>query len=355
MRGYLSVQGLGLFPGHFLGWSGGCTAEVIHFRSPHFPPEVLTDPTYHRKIVIADSDTIDDKWPSPDDIQSFMPHLAGLVVLGRIRCDENENSHFTLVNFLNTNKISGFIPDRSDLLRDAIKFSGQAVASLDRIRERAEGNIHIFVPSSNTDLRAISSPQEFLWDLTPGELPEERHSLVVWDFGVNYSLLRNLRLLGCKLRVAPPDTSPERIIALHPDGIIIAGGPLESSNMEQFLHSMERIVGIRPAMGVGNGALIMARALGIALTRLESPHYGAAIPVEDHAGRVISTYQSHALTVDRASLLKAGGEISYLNLNDGSIEGFVIRDYAIMAALFAITPENSPRFISEFIASLDKT
>jgi carbamoyl-phosphate synthase small subunit len=354
MKAYLSLHGIGLFSGQYFGWAGSCSGQVIRFQSPYFAPEILTDPSYHKRLVIADTESFENRWPMPEDCQSFMPHLAGLVLLGNPIESEKEDSHFTLKNYLATNHICGFIPDQSELLRDTLNLASETTGYIDREKSRAETHLAQQLEYPKIDLGQISSPQEYFWDLAPGPMPSEEINIIIWDFGVTYGILRDLRKLGCRLRVMPPATSPEDIIALHPDGIIIAGGPLDTDTLLKVSHPAERIAGIRPTLGIGSGALILAKSLGIVPVQLERNHFGAAIAVEDYRGQVVATYQAHSMTFNRTSLAKAGAQITHLNVADGSIEGFWHEELSAAGTLFSMTAEETPAHLQSFVKNIDK-
>ena len=50
-------------------------------------------------------------------------------------------------------------------------------------------------------------------------------SVVAYDFGVKYNILRNLAEVGCRVKVVPADTSAEDVLSLNPDGIFLSNGP----------------------------------------------------------------------------------------------------------------------------------
>ena len=76
------MMGFGVFPGRLFGHIGGAGGEAVYFQSYFFCWDILTDPAYHGRIIISNSYEVENRWPMPDDIQSFMPHLGGLVLLG---------------------------------------------------------------------------------------------------------------------------------------------------------------------------------------------------------------------------------------------------------------------------------
>jgi carbamoyl-phosphate synthase small subunit len=57
-------------------------------------------------------------------------------------------------------------------------------------------------------------------------------------------------------------------------------------------------------------------------------------------GRVEITSQNHGFCVDPGGIEKAGGRVTHVNLNDGTLEGFVHEDQRILAVQFH--PEAAP-------------
>ena len=358
MRGYLAIKNIGLFSGCYFGWDGPCSGEVAHFHSRGFCWDILTDPAYHKKIVITDKVYVEDKSPLSEDSQSFMPHLSAIVFLGSIRKSSlsSSSSDEGLEEYLRTNRITGFIPDRKDLLFDTLRFVSCATAGLAPDPGDALDGSRIPATYNTDDLKWVSIPQEYLWDLSPIDVPEEKHNIVVWDFGTGYGLLRTFRKNGCRIRVVPPYTPPEDIVALHPDGIIISGSPLSPSSAREIIPRVERVIGIRPILGVGGGAITLAEALGIEISELENPHHGSAIPVETiGTGRISATYQTHSLTPGAISVEKAGCAITDINVCDESVEGFINDEYNIIGALYSDAFGESPAYLAGFNQILEKS
>ncbi len=356
MRGYLAVKDVGLFSGRYFGWAGSCVGEIVHFRSQSFCWDILTDPAYRKKIVITDPVYVENRQPSPEENQSFMPHLSALVFMGSIKKSESHPLEPGLIRYFKSNRICGFIPDRRDLLYDALAFAPHATGSLDRKKEEAIINSQEPVSNGDEDLRSVTAPQEYLWDLANGEKPEEKYNIVLWDLGTSYNLLRNLKKLGCRLRMVPPDTFPEDIVALHPDGVIIAGDSIAPENSEKIISQIERVIGIRPILGIGCGAVSLASALGIETTSLKTPHFGTAIPVEDiRTGKVEATYQAHSAAIDPSSAERSGTTITHINVCDDSVEGFVNHDYQVMGSLYSDSFEKTPYYFDSFIDQLENS
>jgi len=353
MRGYFAIKGIGTFSGSYFGRQGPCGGEIIKFQSINFCWDILTDPTYKKKIVITDSIVIDDRQPTPDEIQSFMPHLEGIVFLGHIGTAGNGSGNDILKRYFESNRIAGFIPDRRELLKDILEFSSPTTGGMGKSREEAIRRSISPVRLDKDDLKSVSAPEEFYWDLAPGDLPEEKFVIAVWDFGANYNLFRSLRLLGCRVRIAPPHTDPEDIVALHPDAVVIPGGPAAARNTHVFLPKVERMIGIRPLLGVGGGAALLARALGMETKPIRFPHFGNSIPVEDtETGKIEASYQTHSMAIDPRSARDSGITITHVNVCDGSIEGFAVPEYETAGSFCLPTVEYLPCYFKSFLNSL---
>ncbi len=356
MRGYLAIKDVGLFSGRYFGRAGSCTGEIVHFRSRSFCWDILTDPAYRKKIVITDPVYVENRQPSPEENQSFMPHLSAIVFLGAVRKSRSNSFEPGLMRYFKSNRICGFIPDRRDLLYDALAFTSRATGCLDRSKEEAIINSQKPVSIDDEDLKSVTAPYEYLWDLDTGEKPQEKYNVVVWDFSTSYNLLRNLRKLGCRLRMVPADTFPEDIVALHPDGVIIAGDSIAPESSEKIIPRIERLIGIRPILGVRCGAVSLASALGIETAPLETPHFGTAIPVEDiRTGKVEATYQAHSKTLDLSSAERSGTTITHINVCDDSPEGFINYEYQVMGSLYSDSFEETPQYLRSFRGVLEKS
>lgn len=356
MRGYLAIKNVGIFAGRFFGWQGPCSGEIAHFRSLDFCWDILTDPAYHRKIVITDRVRVEDRSPLFEDSQSFMPHLTAIVFLGPIIKTAQSPNPTGLEDYLASNKIAGFIPDRKELLYDSLKFASSSSAGLAGNPDDALDGADNPVVYDAEDLKWVSAPQEYFWDLAIGSLPREKFNIVVWDFGTAYGLLRTFRKIGCRLRIVPPNTDPEDIVALHPDGIIISGSPLSPSAARRIIPKIERVIGIRPVLGVGGGAVSLAQAMGIEILDMEKPHHGSAIPIEEvNTGRVSATYQAHSLSLSDSGIGKSGCLTTHFNVCDDSVEGFVNHEYETIGALYSDVFQECPPYLDEFTRILEKS
>jgi carbamoyl-phosphate synthase small subunit len=165
--------------------------------------------------------------------------------------------------------------------------------------------------------------------------------VAVYDFGVKFSILRALYEHGCELRIFPAHTTPDEVLAWNPDGIFLSNGPGDPEPVEYAVSTVKSLLGKKPIFGICLGHQILGLALGAKTTKLKFGHHGANHPVRHlPSGMVEITSQNHGFIVDAESLPQNDVEITHINLNDGTLEGF--RHKNLPAYSVQYHPESAP-------------
>ena len=71
---------------------------------------------------------------------------------------------------------------------------------------------------------------------------DERHTVVVYDFGVKKSILKSLQSVGCEVQVVPWDTAPEDVLASRPDGVMLSNGPGDPRSVPELAEIARRSI-----------------------------------------------------------------------------------------------------------------
>ncbi len=185
---------------------------------------------------------------------------------------------------------------------------------------------------------------ERAWSWPDGTAPvgNARFRVVVLDYGVKANLLRRLGSIGAQTRVLPGDATAADVLALEPDGVLLANGPGDPA--ATGAHACAQIKALAesgvPLMGVCLGHQMLAIALGGRTTKMAQGHHGANHPVKDLAtGKVEITSMNHGFAVDAASLPE-GVEETHVSLFDGTNCGMRMKDRPVFSVQHH--PEASP-------------
>jgi carbamoyl-phosphate synthase small subunit len=165
--------------------------------------------------------------------------------------------------------------------------------------------------------------------------------VVAYDFGMKRNILRNLAAAGCVVTVVPAATPAAEALALDPDGIFLSNGPGDPEPCTYAVEAARILTGRLPVFGICLGHQILGLACGGRTYKLKFGHRGANHPVKNlETGQVEITAQNHGFAVDPSLFEKPEFVLTHVNLNDGTVEGFRLRERPVLSVQYH--PEASP-------------
>jgi carbamoyl-phosphate synthase small subunit len=195
-------------------------------------------------------------------------------------------------------------------------------------------------------VREVTCSTPYDWDEgtwrwnSPSSKSQGLFKVAAYDFGIKENILRLLVDSGARVKVFPASTKAQEILDYDPDGIFLSNGPGDPEGVPYAVEEIRNLIGKKPMLGICLGHQILGLALGGKTFKLNFGHHGANHPVKRlDTGQVEISSQNHNFAVDPESV---GGEceITHMNLNDQTLEGFRHRKYPLMAIQYH--PEASP-------------
>ncbi len=166
--------------------------------------------------------------------------------------------------------------------------------------------------------------------------------VAVLDLGIKKNMMVSLLRRGAEVGVFPHDTPPDVIEAWKPDLLFVTNGPGDPVRATAPVRTVSALIGRLPIYGICMGNQLAALALGGSTYKMQFGHRGSNQPVRYRDGRIFITTQNHGFVVDAWSLPE-GADASYVNLNDGTAEGFDVPDLEIHCVQFHPEAHGGPR------------
>lgn len=347
--------------GYSTGVDGETFGELIFNTSMTGYQEIFTDPSYAGQIIIMTYPQIGNYGFNLEDQEADRPWIEGLVVRELSERDSNWRSTGSLVEYLELHDVVGIqgVDTRALVrrLRDRGSMNaGISTVDLDpeSLLERVRGHPSIV----GLDLVQKVTTRQPYWFSREGDF-----RIAVLDGGVKQSILKLLKQEGLALHVLPADTPAGEVLKGGYDGVFVSNGPGDPAAVDYMIDTVAGLLGRIPVFGICLGHQIISLAAGLRTEKMKFGHHGANQPVKNLAsGRVEIASENHGFAVSRRSLGleefeyrpgeagklqpetgKTGfGDVvlTYMNLNDGTIEGFEFRDIPCFCVQFH--PEASP-------------
>ena len=304
-----------------LGPGDVAVGEVVFNTSLCGYQEIITDPSYAGQIIAFTYPHIGNYGVNETDNESARPHCRGIVVRDLARRPSSWRATGDLDGFLRKHRVAGISGIDTRRLTRHLRESGALPGAFgtdeDAVRTAAAKAV-------GTEGRDLVSEVTTTSAYVVGDDSAPLY-VVAYDFGIKATILRHLGAAGCRVEVVPAATSAADVLARAPDGVFLSNGPGDPEAVHGAVATVRELVGEVPVFGICLGHQILGLAIGARKLKLRFGHHGANHPVRHVAtGRVEITSQNHnyAIDIDRVDT----ADLTHVNLNDGVVEGFRLRD-----------------------------
>ncbi len=355
-----------IFEGRSWAATGKTFGEAVFQTGMTGYQETLTDPSYHKQVVVMTAPHIGNTGVNSHDNESSKIRVAGFVV----RNPSSLTSNWRSENDLEAEMISQGI----------IGIAGVDTRAITRhLRDRGAMRVGIF---SGLDLsreemvvqvrKVPAMTGAYLCEDVSTDKPyvvkavgERKFRVVAIDLGIKAATPRALAQRGVEVHVVPYNSNIETIKALNPDGVFLSNGPGDPSTMQDVVETVREILNAEiPIFGICFGHQILGRALGFETYKLQFGHRGINQPVMDkNTKRVEITAHNHgfALKAPTDSIFTTvygPGEVTHVSLNDGVVEGLQLLERAAFSVQYhpeaAAGPHDASYLFDRFVDLMSK-
>jgi carbamoyl-phosphate synthase small subunit len=354
------------FTGEAYGATGRTVGEAVFTTGMTGYQETLTDPSYHRQVVVQTAPHIGNTGVNDDDDESDRIRVAGYVVRDPSRVTSNWRATGTLADRLAAEGIVGIAGVDTRALTRHLRERGAmrvGISSVDTDTAALHATVLDSPPMLGADLSAeVTTPKPYAVTAEG----THRYTVAALDLGMKRNITRRLAARGVTTHVLPATVSLDELLAVGADAVFLSPGPGDPATADHAVSLAREVMRRRiPLFGICFGSQVLGRALGFGTYKLVYGHRGINQPVLDRTtGKVEVTTHNHGFAVDaptdRVSETEFGAvEVSHVCLNDGVVEGLRCHDVPAFTVQYhpeaAAGPHDADYLFDRFVELVERT
>lgn len=320
------------FHGSSFGAEGETFGEAVFSTGMTGYQETLTDPSYHRQIVVMTAPHVGNTGVNDEDPESRRIWVAGYVVRDPARIPSNWRSQRTLDEQLRAESVVGICDIDTRALTRHLREVGAMRAGISTTTLDPEELLAKVRESSEMTGANLSAEVATTEAYVVPAIGEKRHTVAAIDLGIKGMTPHRMAERGIEVHVLPATATLDEVLAVEPDGLFFSNGPGDpaatTGQVELLQQALEREI---PFFGICFGNQLFGRALGFGTYKLKYGHRGINQPVQDlTTGKVEVTAHNHGFAVDApigtpTQTPYGTATVSHVNLNDDCVEGLELR------------------------------
>ena len=365
-KAFLVLDDGRIFEGSSWAYEGTTFGEAVFQTGMTGYQETLTDPSYHKQVVVMTAPHIGNTGMNTEDNESKKIWVSGFVVRNPSPVTSNWRSERSLEDELVAQKIVGIsgVDTRALTrhLRDRGAMRVGIFSGLNLSREEMVIEVRKQPQMSGSYLSEdVSTKQTYV---VPAH-GQKRFTVAAIDLGIKGATPRALAERGVETHVMPYNSTLDQILAIRPDGVFLSNGPGDPATMTSAIELVREILLAHiPIFGICFGHQILGRALGFETYKLQFGHRGINQPVIDkNTSKVEITAHNHGFALKAPtegvfSTVFGTGEVTHLSLNDGVVEGLQLLERGAFSVQYhpeaAAGPHDASYLFDRFIELMQK-
>jgi carbamoyl-phosphate synthase small subunit len=351
------------FTGAAYGAVGETFGEAVFNTGMTGYQETLTDPSYHRQVVVQTAPHIGNTGVNDEDPESRRIWVAGYVVRDPARRPSNWRSRRSLDDELAAQGIVGISGIDTRALTRHLRERGAMRCGISSTAtpEQLLAKVLDSPPMKGADLSAeVTTPSAY----TVEAIGEQRFTVASIDYGIKAMTPHRMAERGITSHVVPSTASADDVLGGNPDAVFLANGPGDPATADHAVGVVRELLRRQvPIFGICFGNQVLGRAFGFGTYKLGYGHRGINQPVQDRAtGKVEITAHNHGFAVDAPLDRRASTEfgevgVSHVCLNDNVVEGLKAFDAKAFSVQYhpeaAAGPHDAAYLFDRFVELLE--
>ena len=365
-KAFLVLDDGRVFEGKSWGATGRTFGEAVFQTGMTGYQQTLTDPSYHRQVVVMTAPHIGNTGMNARDNESAKIWVAGFVVRNPSPITSNWRSEVDLVDVLVEQNIVGISGIDTRALTRHLRDRGAMRVGIFSDLELSREEMVIEVRKSGQMVGSflsadVSTPENYTIDAQG----EKKFTVVAVDLGIKGATPRAMAERGIQTHVVPYNSTFSEIMAFNPDGVFLSNGPGDPATMTETVSLVRELLTEEiPVFGICFGHQILGRALGFETYKLQFGHRGINQPVIDKRnGKVEITSHNHGFAIQaptdgQFSTVFGPGRVTHVCLNDGVVEGLELLERGAFSVQYhpeaAAGPHDAAYLFDQFVSMMEK-
>jgi len=358
-----------IFRGESWGAEGETFGEAVFATGMSGYQETLTDPSYHKQIVVMTAPHIGNTGINVEDNESSRIWVSGFAVRDPSPRVSSWRAHTDLEGELKRQGVVGIKSIDTRAITRHLRDRGAMRAGIfSGVNLSREEMVIAVRNSSRMEGAKLSDEVSTVEPYCVQAQGERRFTVVALDLGIKSATPRNMSERGIEVHVLPSNWSTDRLLAeidkIQPDGFFLSNGPGDPSTMDEVVVLVRELLGrALPIFGICFGHQILGRAVGFETYKLQFGHRGINQPVLNRTtGRVEITAHNHGFALEAPidghfQTVFGPGEVTHVCLNDGVVEGIRLIERPAFSVQYhpeaAAGPHDANYLFDDFVSKME--
>lgn len=354
MKAFLILEDKTVFTGESIGAAKEVISEIVFNTSMTGYLEVLTDPSYAGQAVVMTYPLIGNYGICREDMESERAWPEGYIVRELSRMPSNFRCEVSIQDFLKEQDIPGIAGIDTRALTKILREKGTMNGCI-----TTDENYNIDEVVSRLKAYKTGKVVERVSCKSKYVLSGNGKKVALLDLGAKNNIAKSLNERGCEVTVYPALTKASEIIESNPDGIMLSNGPGDPKDCESIIEEIKKLYNTNiPIFAICLGHQLMALATGGDTHKMKYGHRGGNHPVKDlSTGKVYISSQNHGYVVDTDKMPSGVAKVSFVNVNDETVEGLEYIGRKIFTVQFhpeaCPGPQDSSFLFDKFIKMME--